>query len=252
VVAALLEGFMGHALVFLVAICAGGISGIVGTGSSLMLLPVLVQIYGPKQAVPIMAIAAVIGNLSRMAIWWRHIDWRAALAYSMLGAPAAALGACVLVALPAWTLDAALGLFFWGMIPLRRYLKTTRQRLSRGQLALCGAGIGFLTGVVLSTGPMSVPAFTAYGLTGGAFLGTEAASALVLYISKVTSFSALGALSLSGAFQGALVGLGILAGTVAGKPLALKMTAQSFERVIDFLLLASGAALVRSACYGYP
>ena len=31
-------------------------------------------------------------------------------------------------------------------------------------------------GLVLSTGPLSVPAFTAYGLVKGAFLSTEAAS----------------------------------------------------------------------------
>ncbi len=44
-------------------------------------------------------------------------------------------------------------------------------------LGVAGAVVGFLTGLVLSTGPLSVPMFTGYGLSGGAFLGSEAASA---------------------------------------------------------------------------
>jgi len=38
--------------------------------------------------------------------------------------------------------------------------------------------IGYLTGIVVSTGPLSVPLFLFYGLTKGAFLATEAASSL--------------------------------------------------------------------------
>src|ERR1700680_1066251 len=52
--------------VLAVGLVAGTISGIVGTGSSIMLMPVLVYQYGPKQAVPIMAIAAGVANLSRI------------------------------------------------------------------------------------------------------------------------------------------------------------------------------------------
>ena len=43
-----------------VGLVAGTISGIVGTGSSIMLVPVLVYAFGPKQAVPIMAAAKAV------------------------------------------------------------------------------------------------------------------------------------------------------------------------------------------------
>src|SRR5438045_424225 len=36
-----------------------------------MLMPVLVYQYGPKEAVPIMAIAAVMAHFSRVLAWWR-------------------------------------------------------------------------------------------------------------------------------------------------------------------------------------
>ncbi|MDR3432439.1 MAG: sulfite exporter TauE/SafE family protein [Rouxiella aceris] len=236
--------------VFLLALAAGTLSGMIGTGSSLLLLPMLVHAFGPRAAMPVMAIAAIIGNLSRMVVWWRQIDWRAAVVYALFGMPAASLGAHTLLALPAWIIDCALGLFFWGMLPLRRYLHKTQRRLSLVQLSLCGAGIGFLTGLVLSTGPMSVPVFTAYGLRGGAFLATEAASALLLYSSKVGTFVAQDALSWQTALQGLLVGAGIMLGTVGSKSLLLKFPARTFDIVIDLLLFISGAALLYSAWCG--
>src|SRR4051812_49877292 len=58
--------------VLAVGLVAGTISGIVGTGSSIMLMPVLVYQYGPKEAVPIMAVAALMADLSRILPSWRE------------------------------------------------------------------------------------------------------------------------------------------------------------------------------------
>jgi len=88
---------LGFIFVLIVGLLAGTISGIVGTGSSIMLMPVLIYQYGPKEAVPIMAVAAVMANFSRILAWWREVDWRACLAYSVTGIPAAALGARTLL-----------------------------------------------------------------------------------------------------------------------------------------------------------
>jgi uncharacterized membrane protein YfcA len=58
-------------------LAAGTVGGIVGFGSSIMLMPALMLAFGPQEAVPIMAIAALMANLSRVAVWWREVDWRA-------------------------------------------------------------------------------------------------------------------------------------------------------------------------------
>ena len=84
---------MAYVFVLMTAVIAGAISGVIGTGSSLLLLPLLVQAFGPLEAMPIMAIAAVLGNVSRVVVWWKRVDWRAAGAYAVTGVPAAALGA---------------------------------------------------------------------------------------------------------------------------------------------------------------
>jgi uncharacterized membrane protein YfcA len=237
---------MTYLFVLIAGLAAGALSGIIGTGASIMLLPVLVYQFGPRQAVPIMAIAALMSNVGKVLAWWREIDWRAFAAYSIPGVPAAALGARTLLVLPPQAVDIALGLFFIAMIPGRRWL-ARNLHLRLWQLALGGAVIGFVTGIVLSTGPLSVPAFTAYGLAKGAFLSTEAASSLALMISKVATFRELGALPLPAILQGLIIGSSVMAGSFAGKSIVQRMSLPMFERILDALLLCSGLAMLWAA-----
>lgn len=58
-----------YIFVLLVGLVAGCVSEFVGTGSSIMLLPVLVITFGPKQAIPIMAVAALMANAARVMAW---------------------------------------------------------------------------------------------------------------------------------------------------------------------------------------
>lgn len=149
-------------LLFLLAFAAGVLSGVVGTGSSLIMLPVLVAQYGPRVAVPVMAIASLLGNIGRVIVWWHEIRWRPVLAYSLTGVPAAVLGAHTLMTIPPAVVDVFLAAFFLAMIPLRRLIRRSHIHLRIWHMAVAGALVGFLTGFVLSTGPLSVPVFTGY------------------------------------------------------------------------------------------
>lgn len=236
-----------YLFVLIAGLIAGGISGIIGTGSSIILLPILVYTFGPKRAVPIMAVAAVMANLARVIAWWKLIDWRAFAAYSITGIPAAALGARTLLALPSNLINIFLGIFFIAMIPARHWLMARNFRLRLWQLSVCGAFIGYLTGVVLSTGPLSVPAFTSYGLVKGAFIATEAASSLFLYVSKIITFGEFGAMPPDIFIKGLLVGASLMAGTFAGKIVMLKLSDQAHRYLLDVLLLFSGLSLLWTA-----
>jgi uncharacterized membrane protein YfcA len=114
---------------------------------------------------------------------------------------------------------------------------------------MAGGGIGFLTGLVLSTGPLSVPAFMAYGLTGGAFLGTEAASALFLYSSKIATFASEGALPWETTLNGLLAGAGMMVGTFISKPLVLVISARTFDSLMALLLFISGLTLLATGVH---
>ncbi len=144
----------------------------------------------------------------------------------------------------------ALGLFFLAMIPLRRWQLAREARLARWHLAIAGALIGYVTGIVLSTGPLSVPVFAAYGLVGGAFLSTEAASAMTLYVSKVIAFRSLGAMPAATFAKGLLVGASLMAGTYAGKAVVLRMSPDAFRHVLDVVMAIAGVALIVDAWHG--
>jgi uncharacterized protein len=240
---------LSYIFILAVGLVAGTLSGIVGTGSSIMLMPVLVYQYGPKQAVPIMAIAAIMSNLSRILAWWRDVDWRACAAYSITGIPAAALGARTLLVLPSRSVDISIGLFLIAMVPARHWLARHDFKLSLWHLALGGAVIGYLTGIVVSTGPLSVPLFLFYGLAKGAFLATEAASSLGLYLSKSVTFQRFGALTPDIALQGLIAGSSLMFGAFIAKRFVLKLDANVFRLVMDGIMLASGLSMLWNAAH---
>lgn len=235
------------ALILAIGLVAGTISGIVGFGSSIMLMPVLIIVFGPLKAVPIMAVAAMMANLSRILVWWRYVDWRATAVYSATGIPAAALGARTLLELPPRIMEGTLGVFFLLMIPARRWLLAHDLKLKTWHLAIVGAVIGYLTGIVVSTGPINAPFFLAYGLTKGAYLATEAAGSLAVYVSKSLVFRSFGALPWDAIVQGLIIGSSLMAGSFLAKRFVLKMEAERFRLLMDGLLVLSGVTMLWAA-----
>jgi uncharacterized membrane protein YfcA len=230
-----------------IGLAAGTISGIVGFGSSIMLMPVLVLAFGPRHAVPIMAIAAILANLSRVSIWWREVDWRAVAAYSVTGAPAAALGARTLLVLPPRLIEGTLGVFFLLMIPVRRWLAASGLRLRPAHLSVIGAVVGFLTGIVATTGPITAPVFLACGLVKGAFISTEAAGSLAVYLTKTAVFRRFGALPLEVIMQGLITGSSLMAGAWIAKGFVLRLHPDRFRLLMDGLMILSGLTMLYAA-----
>ena len=235
------------AIVLIIGLVAGTISGIVGFGSSIMLMPVLIIVFGPLKAVPIMAVAAMMANFSRILVWWREVDWRATWVYSATGIPFAALGARTLLELPPRIVEGTLGVFFLLMIPARRWLLAHDLKLQTWHLAVVGAVIGYLTGIVVSTGPINAPFFLAYGLTKGAYLATEAAGSLAVYVSKSLVFRSFGALPWDAMVQGLIIGSSLMAGSFLAKRFVLKMEAERFRHLMDGLLVLSGVTMLWAA-----
>jgi uncharacterized protein len=234
-------------LVLAVGLVAGTIGGVVGFGGSLLLLPVLVIAFGPLDAVPIMGVAALLANFSRVVVWWRAVDWRAVAVYAVTGVPAVALGARTFLSLDAKAIEALIGVFFLAMIPVRRWLLARDLKIGLAGLAVAGGGIGFLTGMVASTGPINTPFFLAYGLAKGAFIGTEAMGSLAVYLSKATVFQRFGALPWSVVSNGLIVGAAMMTGTWGAKKIVETIDMRHFRLAIDVMMLLSGIAMLGGA-----
>ena len=164
--------------------------------------------------------------------------------------PCAALGARTLLALEPQAVELALGVFLVATVPMRRVLGKQGFTIARWHLAIVGAVIGFLTGIVASTGPVNAPFFLAYGLVKGAYLSTEALSSAFVYFTKSVVFWEGGALPLDMLVSGLIVGSSLMVGSWLAKRLVERMTPGDFRFVMDILLLLAGGAMILQALVG--
>jgi hypothetical protein len=129
------------------------------------------------------------------------------------------------------------------MIPVRRIMTARAWRVRLWHLGVAGAVVGFLTGLVLSTGPLSVPVFTGIGLSGGAFLGSEAASALLLYTAKLATFGQFGVLTTSLVVRGMVVGAVLMIGPFLTRTIVRRLRPHAYTLLIDTVLVAAAAGM---------
>jgi len=129
------------------------------------------------------------------------------------------------------------------MIPTRRVMTARAWRVRLWHFGIAGAAVGFLTGPVLSTGPLSVPVFTGFGLSGGAFLGSEAASALLLYAAKLATFGQLGALTTTLVVRGMAIRAALMIGPFLTRAMVRRLHPHAYTVLIDLVLVAAAAGM---------
>jgi uncharacterized membrane protein YfcA len=234
-------------LILAFGLVGGIIGGVVGFGASILMMPVLVFAFGPKEAVPIMAIASVLANWMRVAIWWREVNWRVNAAYCATAIPAAALGARTLIALDARMVEAALGVFLIAVVPIRRWLLRRGLSVNLAGLALVGLVIGFLTGLVASTGPINTPFFLAYGLTKGAYISTEAVGSGAVSLVKTIVFRSFGALPWETIVRGLLCGASLMIGSYFAKAIVQRMDARHYSGILEAMMVVAGITMIYGA-----
>jgi uncharacterized membrane protein YfcA len=227
-----------------IAIVAGTIGGVVGFGSAVILLPVCAYAFGAAQAVPILTVAALIGNLSRAGFSWRETDWPAVGVYALGAAPAAAAGAIIFVSLDAATIHRTLGAFILLMIPARRWAARRALRIRRWHLLPVGLVMGWLSGLVGTTGPVNAPFFLAYGLVKGAYLATEALGTAVVHVIKAAVYGRFAALDLNTLFSGSVVGLGLIGGSWLGRRIVIRLDTKGFVRTVEAFLTLAGILML--------
>lgn len=223
---------------------AGVLGGVIGFGTTIILMPALVYFYGPIQAIPVIALVATVANLSRIFLWWSVINWKVCFVYGITAIPFTILGVNTLVALNERLIEVTLGFFLILLIPIRRWMRKRDFYLNLWQMGIVGAGIGYLTGIVATTGAINTPFFLAYGLSKGAFLGTEAASTLSILFTKGITFHQLGFLNSIAIIQGLLIGACVLVGSIFSKKIVLALPEKKFLLLMELVMLISGISIL--------
>ncbi|WP_248965691.1 TSUP family transporter [Sphaerisporangium perillae] len=163
--------------------------------------------------------------------------------YALGAVPAAAAGAVLFATAPLPALTRLIGVFLLVMVIWRRR-RPRAARLHDPAFAAVGAASGFGSALVGSVGPMVAPFFLARGLVRGAYIGTEAAAAVVMHLVKLVVFGAAAVLTATSALTGLALAPASAAGAWAGKKIVDRLPVQVFVALIEAGLVASGLLLL--------
>lgn len=228
------------ALVGPVAFVAAALAAVTGFGGAAVLLPALVAAFGVRAAIPILTVAQLVGNGSRVWFNRRELDLRVVGWFALGGVPLALAGGLLFATAPLAPLTRLLGLFLLLVVLWRHVRPGPPRRPPLRSFALIGAIASFLSALLGSVGPLMAPFFLSYGLVKGAYIGTEALATVVMHVTKLVAYrhaTLLGADVL-------LVGLGLgpimIAGSWAGKRIVDRLPERVFVAIIELTLVTAG------------
>jgi uncharacterized membrane protein YfcA len=232
--------FLRLSLLGLAAFVASLLAAVTGFGGAAVLLPALVFVFGVREAVPILTVAQLIGNLSRVWFNRHHLNLPVVAWFALGGIPMALLGGYLFAHAPLAALTRVLGAFLILIVVLRHLPKLPAIKPSLKSFALIGAASSFLSALLGSVGPLMAPFFLAYGLVKGAYIGTEALSTVVMHVAKLIAYRGSAILSLLAIQTGVAMGPIMVAGSFAGKRIVDRLPERVFVLIIDLTLLAAG------------
>ena len=216
------------------------ISGSAGFGGSLLLLPVVTVCIGAENAVPVLTISQLIGNMARMTSGWKQIDWKSVGLFSLTSLPLAALGALGFSVLPKDVVTRIVGLALIILVVIKL---VSKKDLPKGNSTLLvgGAVTGGLSGLCGSGGPIGAAVFLSLDLAPVAYIASEAATATAMHLLKTAIYSKLTSLSLHALVLGFGMGVCMIAGTYCAKHFIKNMEKGKFQKYVAVLLCIVGA-----------
>lgn len=218
------------------AFFAALISGAAGFGGALLLLPLLTHVVGVDQAVPMLTMAQLVGNLSRAGLGWKVVDWKLAGAFLITAVPAAAVGAFCFAGAPAHLIIRVVGVAIL-LFVLARLTGILRFKGGLIVLTVGGGVVGFLSGLVGSAGPLGAAIVLSTNLAPAAYIATEAVTAIGMHLTKMVVYQRQ--LVLGPSFWPLALAMGgaMFAGTWTAKRIIDRLPKRIFENVVSAMLV---------------
>ncbi|MEV4620715.1 sulfite exporter TauE/SafE family protein [Asanoa sp. NPDC049573] len=215
------------------------LSAVAGFGGGVLLLPVFAALFGLRVAVPMLTLTQLSSNGSR--VWLNRGELRGSLiGWFALGAvPCAVAGGLLLAHAPLAPLQRLLGAFLIGVVCWRRWQRRPR-RPSDPAFAAVGAVSGLGSALLGSVGPLTAPFFLAVGLTRAAYVGTEAASALVMHVTKIGVYGAGALLTRQVLLYGIALTPATVLGAWVGRTVVGRISDRVFVLLVEVGLVAAG------------
>jgi uncharacterized membrane protein YfcA len=226
---------LASAAAFLLAV----LSAVAGFGGGVLLLPVFTALFGLRVAVPMLTLTQLASNGSRLWLNRREVRWSLVGWFAVGAVPLAVAGALLLAHTPLSPLKRLLGVFLIAVVAWRRINPHPGKPGGRAFVGV-GAASGFGSALLGSVGPLTAPFFLAYGLTRGAYIGTEAAAALTMHLTKTAAYGAGQLVTGQVLLYGAALTPATLAGAWLGKRIVGRISDRLFVTLVEAGLVGAG------------
>jgi uncharacterized membrane protein YfcA len=215
------------------------LSAVAGFGGGVLMLPVFTALFGLRAAVPMLTLTQLSSNGSR--VWLNRCELRRSLiGWFAVGAiPSAIAGGLLLAHAPLAPLKRLLGAFLIAVVVWRRLGRRPRTP-TEPAFAAVGVASGLGSALLGSVGPLTAPFFLALGLTRGAYIGTEAAGALIMHLTKIATYGAGDLITAQVLLFGIILTPATLLGALAGKKIVGRISDQVFVLLVEIGLIAAG------------
>jgi len=224
-------------VLLLAGLIAGLLSGAVGFGGGMVLLPVVTSLYGIEVAVPICTIAQLGSNLSKVIMGWRDIQWKQVGFFLLTAAPLTALGAIGFGVADKQLMSRILCVFLIVFAIMKIMGKMNLPH--RPATMLIGGGVtGFVNGMLGLSGPLSSAVFLTLDLTPVAYIATEATSATIMHIIKILVYNKLNLVNTDILLNGALIAVTMIVGNMIAMRTIRRFHTKTYQRIVAICMIA--------------
>lgn len=232
------------ALACVAAFGASILGGLAGYGTGLVLPVFLVPLVGVVNVVPVMAVAMLFNNGSRVVAFRREIDRVHAWRVLVLGLPAVLVGAWGYTRLPERGVALLIGSFLLAMVAWRRLRQGVPARMPPGAEVAAGGAFGLVNGVVPGAGVLLISILMGSGVTGAALIATDAIASLALGVTKVALFGTLDALDARLTLTGLLVGACTVPGAFVARALLARIPGRVHAAFMEVVIVAGAITIL--------
>ena len=234
-------------LVAAVALFASVIGGLAGYGTGALMPLVLVPLIGAEPVVPIIAISAIVTNISRFVAYFRYADRRRALIVIAAAALTTALGAYGYTRLTSAGAALVIGGMLILSVPLRRLLKHRNVKIGDTGLGVGAVGYGVVVGGTAGSGVILLSLLMASGLEGAAVIATDAVISIATGLIKISVFGLAGVVTVQVLAFAALIGVIAIPGAFLARAFVERMPVHIHTAILDAAVITGGTVMITAA-----
>ncbi len=235
------------ALIAVAATATSILGGVTGYGTGALMPLLLVPMVGAEPVVPIIAISAIITNVSR-ALAFRHtIDWRRVGIIVAAAIPTCILGSWAYTLLTGRGALLVIGSMLILMVGLRRVLAHRGFKCGDRGLIAGAVGWGVVVGGTTGSGVILLSLLMAAGLTGAAVIATDATVSVVIGAVRLGVFGMTGVATAKVVAIALVIGISTFPGAFLARWMIARLPLHVHTAMLDAVVALGGAAMITNA-----